>query len=95
MSRLHRQISQKRSSAVLRAETQWWCSSGARCQDSGGLEVHRHPFNNDLDTCREVVEMGIPLRLSHRKWGHSKYLTVNESSTSSVIIFLSKWTVRI
>ncbi|CAM9404267.1 unnamed protein product [Ectocarpus sp. 6 AP-2014] len=69
MSRLHRQISQKRRSCSTqrRAETRWWCSSGARCEDSGGLELHRHPFNNDLDTCREVVEMGIPLRLSHRR----------------------------
>ncbi|CAM9804865.1 unnamed protein product [Ectocarpus sp. 8 AP-2014] len=91
MSRLHRKISQK----LKRAETRWWCSSGARCEDSGGLELHRHPFNNDLDKCREVVEMGIPLRLSHRRWGHSKYLTGDESSTSSVVLFLSKWTVRI
>ncbi|CAM9404492.1 unnamed protein product [Ectocarpus sp. 6 AP-2014] len=67
MSRLHRQISQKRSSTVLRAETRWWCSSGAGCEDSGGLELHGHPFNNDLRKCREVVEMGIPLRLSHRR----------------------------
>ncbi|CAM9731293.1 unnamed protein product [Ectocarpus sp. 4 AP-2014] len=69
MSRLRRQISEK----IERAETRWWCSSGARCEDSGGMELHRHPFNNNLDKCREVVAMGIPLRLSHRRWGHSNF----------------------
>ncbi|CAM9492703.1 unnamed protein product, partial [Ectocarpus fasciculatus] len=47
-------------------KARWWCSLGARCEDSSGLQFHRHPFGNDLKKCRDFVrETGMELCLVH------------------------------
>ncbi|CAN0278763.1 unnamed protein product, partial [Ectocarpus sp. 4 AP-2014] len=56
----------KSSCRNTKAKARWWCSSGTRCEDHGGLKFHRHPFENDLEKCHDfVLETGMELRLAH------------------------------
>ncbi|CBJ28374.1 hypothetical protein Esi_0104_0013 [Ectocarpus siliculosus] len=48
-----------------RNKARWWCPSGTKCSASN-LELHRHPFGNDLKKCHDfVLETGIQLCLVH------------------------------